>query len=56
MIVLVTFTNGVFGIYLNTLTFIPLVDVPVFTLIVFTVSAASVYVLKNVPCIKKLIG
>jgi len=56
MIVLVTFTNGLFGIYLIMLTFILIVDVPVFTFIVFTVSAASVYVLKNKPYTKKLIG
>lgn len=56
MLVLVTFTQGLFGFYLNTLTFLPLVDVPLFAFIVFGVSASIIYVLKRIPYITKLVG
>lgn len=56
MLVLVSLTRGLFGVYLNTVTFLPLVDVPLFATIVFGVSAGSVYLLKKVPYLKKLVG
>ncbi len=56
MMVIETLTVGFFGVYFNTLTYLPLVDVPVFTFIVFGVSAALVYGLKKLPGVKKLIG
>lgn len=56
MIVLVTLSVNVFGVWLNSATYIPLLDVPIFAVIVFTVSAALVYVFKKVPVLKKLIG
>lgn len=56
MIVLVTLSINVFGVWLNNATFIPLFDVPIFTVIVFAVSAALVYVFKKVPVLKRLIG
>ncbi|MCW3995395.1 MAG: acyltransferase family protein [Candidatus Bathyarchaeota archaeon] len=56
IIVMVSLTNQVFGVYLNSLTYMPLVDVPVFTFLVFSVSAIVVYALKKIPYVKKLIG
>lgn len=56
MIVLETFTLGFLGFYVNKLTFIALIDVPVFTLIIFGVSVALVFVLKKIPYLSKLIG
>jgi len=56
MIVLETFTLGFLGFYVNKLTFIALVDVLVFTLIIFGVSVALVFVLKKIPYVSKLIG
>ncbi len=56
IIVLVALTNRIFGIFLNTLTYIPLIDVPIYTILVFVISAALVFVLKKIPYIKKLIG
>lgn len=56
MIILITFTNGVFGYYLNTITFIPLLDVPIFTFIVFGVSSSIIFILKKIPYFKKLVG
>lgn len=56
MIVLVTLSINVFGVWLNRATFIPLLDIPIFTVIVFAVSAALVYVFKKVPVLKRLIG
>jgi surface polysaccharide O-acyltransferase-like enzyme len=56
MIVLVTLSVNVFGVWLNRATFIPLLDVPIFAAIVFAASAALVYVFKKVPVLKRLIG
>ena len=56
MLVLVTLTTNVLGVWLNTLTFIRLIDVPIFAAIVFAVSAGIVYVLKRIPYLKKLVG
>lgn len=56
MIILITFTNGIFGYYLNTITFIPLLDAPIFALIVFGISASLVFILKKIPYLKKLVG
>lgn len=56
IIVMVAFTNKIMGVFLNSLTYIPLVDVPIFTFIVLGVSAAIVYCLKKIPYAKKLIG
>jgi surface polysaccharide O-acyltransferase-like enzyme len=56
MIVLVTLSVNVFGVWLNNATFIPLLDVPIFAAIVFAVSVALVYVYKKVPGLKRLIG
>jgi surface polysaccharide O-acyltransferase-like enzyme len=56
MIVLVSLSINVFDVWLNNATYIPLLDVPIFTVIVFTVSAALVYVFKKVPVLKRLIG
>ena len=56
IIVIETLTFGFFGVYLNTLTYLPLIDIPVFAFIVFGVSAALVYGLKKIPYVKKLIG
>jgi surface polysaccharide O-acyltransferase-like enzyme len=56
IIVLVAFSNRIFGVFLNTPTHIPLLDVPIYTLLVFGVSAGAVYVLKQVPYLKKLVG
>jgi surface polysaccharide O-acyltransferase-like enzyme len=56
IIVLVAFTNQVLGVYLNTLTNIPLLDVPIYTAFVFGVSAVLVFVLKQIPYVKKITG
>ena len=56
MIVLEVFTLGFLGFYVNKLTFIALVDVPVFTFIIFGASAGLVFLLKKIPYISKLIG
>jgi surface polysaccharide O-acyltransferase-like enzyme len=56
IIVLVAFTNQVLGVYLNTLTNIPLLDVPIYTALVFGVSTVSVFVLKQIPYVKRAIG
>ncbi len=56
MIVLEVLTMQVFGVYLNTLTYNPLIDIPVFTLLVFSVSAGLVFVLKRIPGAAKVIG
>jgi surface polysaccharide O-acyltransferase-like enzyme len=56
MIVLVTLSVNVFGVWLNNATFIPLLDVPIFAAIVFAASAALVYVFKKVPLLNRLIG
>lgn len=56
MIILITFTEGVFGLYFNTITYLPLIDSPVFACIVFGVSAIMVYLLKKIPYITRLIG
>jgi hypothetical protein len=51
-----TLAINLFGFWLNNLTFNPVVDVPIFTLIVFAVSAAVIYPLKKIPYVKKIIG
>lgn len=56
MIVLITLTNGVFGVYLNTLTFFPVLDTPLFAIIVFVISATAVYIFKKIPYLSRLIG
>jgi surface polysaccharide O-acyltransferase-like enzyme len=56
IIVLVALTNRVFGVFLNTLTYIPLIDVPIYTVLVFVISAFLVFMLKKIPYVKKLIG
>jgi surface polysaccharide O-acyltransferase-like enzyme len=56
IIVLVAFTNQVFGVYLNTLTNIPLIDVPIYTALVFGTSSALVFALKQIPYVRKAIG
>jgi surface polysaccharide O-acyltransferase-like enzyme len=58
MIVLETFTLGLLtgGVYLNRFTNNLAIDVPVFVLIVFVVTAVSVYLLKKIPYVDKLIG
>jgi len=56
MIILETLTIQVMGIYLNTITYNPIIDIPIFTLLVFSVSAALVYGLKKLPGISKVIG
>jgi surface polysaccharide O-acyltransferase-like enzyme len=56
MLVLITLTNGVFGVYLNTLTFSPVLDTPLFAVIVFAISSTAVYILKKIPYISRLIG
>ncbi|MDI9576556.1 MAG: acyltransferase family protein [Thermoproteota archaeon] len=56
MLVLITLTNGVFGVYLNTLTFSPVLDTPLFAAIVFAISSTAVYILKKMPYISRLIG
>jgi hypothetical protein len=44
------------GLWLNRPTFVPLFDVPFFAVIVLAVSAGSIYLLKKVPILKKLVG
>lgn len=57
IIVLETFMLGLLGdIVLNRLTWNLLIDIPVFTMIVFGISAALVYLLKKIPYVAKLIG
>ena len=57
IIVIQTLTFGpFFGVWLNNILFVPLVDAPAFAVIVFTVSCALVYGLKKIPYMKKLIG
>jgi surface polysaccharide O-acyltransferase-like enzyme len=56
MIVLEALTTQVFGVYLNTLTYNPLIDIPLYTLLVFSVSAAIVFGLKRIPGAAKIIG
>lgn len=56
MIVLVSLTTNVFGIWLNTITFVPLIDVPIFAAIVLAFSIVLVYAAKKVPVLKKLVG
>jgi surface polysaccharide O-acyltransferase-like enzyme len=57
IIVLETFMLGLLGdIVLNRLTWNLLIDIPVFTMIVFGISAALVYLLKKIPYLAKLIG
>jgi surface polysaccharide O-acyltransferase-like enzyme len=56
MLVSVTLTEGLFGFYVNTLTYLPLIDVPVFAVIVFVVSTAIVFALRKIPYITKLVG
>jgi surface polysaccharide O-acyltransferase-like enzyme len=57
MIILVTLvSNGVFGFWVNSITDIVLIDVPIFAVIVFTLSAGIVFVLKKVPGLAKLLG
>lgn len=56
IIVLSALTNRVFGVFLNSLTYTPLIDVPIYTTLVFTISAALVFVLKKIPYVKNLIG
>ena len=56
LMVIETFSLGFFGFTLNALTWNYLIDVPVFTAIVFVVSAALVFVLKKIPYMAKLIG
>lgn len=56
MIVLETLSLGIIGYTFNALTLNPIVDVPIFTAIVFAVSAALVYALKKIPYVTKLIG
>ena len=56
IIVLVALTYRVFGIFLNSLTYLPLIDVPIYTALVFVISAALVFALKKIPYVKKLIG
>jgi surface polysaccharide O-acyltransferase-like enzyme len=56
IIVLVALTYRVFGIFLNSLTYLPLIDVPIYTALVFVISAVLVFALKKIPYVKKLIG
>jgi len=56
MIVLGALSINVLGLWLNRPTFVPLFDVPFFAVIVLAVSAGSIYLLKKVPILKKLVG
>jgi surface polysaccharide O-acyltransferase-like enzyme len=56
MIFLDIFALGYLGIYLNTYTWLPIIDNPVFALLVFGVSCAAVFALKKIPYVEKLIG
>ncbi len=56
MLVLVSLWINVGGIWLNSMTFSPLFDVPIYAAIVFAVSAGLVYVLKKIPLVKRLVG
>ncbi len=56
IIFLETFSLGYLGFNLNALTWIPLIDIPVYALITFGLSAGTVYLLKQIPYVKKLIG
>jgi surface polysaccharide O-acyltransferase-like enzyme len=56
IIILTALSNRVFGVYLNALTYLPLIDIPIFTLIVFSASAAVVFALKKIPYVAKLLG
>jgi surface polysaccharide O-acyltransferase-like enzyme len=56
MLLIVTFTEGFFNFYINTITYLPLIDVPLFATIVFGASAIITYLLKKIPYIEKLVG
>ena len=57
MIILVTLVSyGVFGFWVNSITDVVLLDVPIFAVIVFALSAGIVFVLKKVPGLAKFIG
>ncbi len=58
MIVLETFALGLLsgGVYLNVYTYNLLIDVPVFTLLVFSTTIVLVYLLKKIPYVEKIIG
>lgn len=57
MIILITLvSNNVFGFWMNSITDVALIDVPVFAVIVFVLSAGVVFVLKNVLGLAKLVG
>jgi surface polysaccharide O-acyltransferase-like enzyme len=57
MIIVITLSsNGLPGLWLNSLTHSPLIDDPVFAVIVFAISASLVYVFKKIPILKKLVG
>ncbi len=56
IIFLETFSFGYLGFYLNKLTWIPLIDIPAYALITFGFSAGTVFLLKKIPYVKKIIG
>jgi surface polysaccharide O-acyltransferase-like enzyme len=57
MIIVITLSsNGLPGLWLNSLTHTPLIDVPVFAVIVFSVSVAVIYAAKKVPVLQRLVG
>ncbi len=56
IMVLVALSYPIFGVYLNSLTYMPLFDVPIYTALVFGISAALVFLLKQLPYVHKLVG
>lgn len=56
IIVITLSSNGLPGLWLNSLTHTPLIDVPVFAVIVFSISVALIYAAKKVPILQRLVG
>ncbi len=56
IVFLETFTAGYLGFYLNRFTWNLAVDIPIFVLIVFGCSAGTVFLLKKIPYVSKVIG
>jgi surface polysaccharide O-acyltransferase-like enzyme len=56
MLVLESLWINVGGVWLNSMTFSPLFDVPIYAAIVFAVSSGIVYVLKKIPYVNRVLG
>jgi surface polysaccharide O-acyltransferase-like enzyme len=56
IIIMQTLELGYLGFALNASTLSPIIEIPLLTIITFVMSAAIIYPLKKIPCIKNLIG